>query len=60
MKEIVKKEASEEKKKRQKEDIILIAAESEKALKGAYGSFAIPGIPKEGIESYVNQVKVRR
>ena len=44
MKNIVEKEAEEE--QQQEEDIDLTPHEHERALKGAYRSFVIPGAPK--------------
>ena len=43
MKDIAEKEAVEE--QRQEEDIDLTPHEHERALKGAYRSFVIPGVP---------------
>ena len=50
----------EKKKKRNKEeeDIDLTPHENEKAFKGAFKSFVIPGAPKTGIDSYFDQTKL--
>ena len=50
LKDIVEKEVEEE--QQQEEDIDLTPHEHERALKGAYISFVIPGTPKTGIDSY--------
>ena len=59
MKDIVEKEAEEEAKEKQqeKEDIDLTPHEHERALKGAYRSFVVPGTPKADIDSYIDQTK---
>ena len=41
----------------QEEDIDLIPHEHERALKGAYRSFLIPGAPKTDIDNYFDQTK---
>ena len=41
----------------EKEDIDLTPHEHEKALKGAYRSFLIPGTPKTDIDSYFDQTR---
>ena len=46
---------SEAEKKIQEEDIDLTPHEHERALKGAYRSFVIPGAPKTDIDSYFDQ-----
>ena len=46
LKDIVEKEAEEEAKEQQQEDIDLTRHEHERALKGAYRSFGIPGTQK--------------
>ena len=56
LKEIVEKEAEEEE-QQQEEDIDLTPHEHERALKGAYRSFVIPGAPKTDIDSYFDQTK---
>ena len=56
LKDIVEKEAEEEE-QQQEEDIDLTPHEHERALKGAYRSFAIPGAPKTDIDSYFHQTK---
>ena len=55
LKDIVEKEAEEE--QQQEEDIDLTPHEHERALKGAYRSFVIPGVPKTDIDSYFDQTK---
>ena len=53
LKDIVEKEADEE----QEEDIDLTPHEHERALKGAYRSFLIPGVLKTDTDSYFDQTK---
>ena len=55
LKDIVEKEAEEE--QQQEEDNDLTPHEHERALKGAYRSFVIPGVPKTDIDSYFDQTK---
>ena len=55
MKDIVGKEAEEE--QQQEEDVDLTPNEHERALKGAYRSFVIPGVSKTDIDSYFDQTK---
>ena len=55
LKDIVEKEAEEE--QQQEEDVDLTPHEHERALKGAYRSFVIPGAPKTDIDSYFDQSK---
>ena len=55
MKDIVEKEAKEE--QLQEEDVDLTLHKHERALKGAYRSFVIPGRPKTDIDSYFDQTK---
>ena len=50
MKDIVEKETEEE--QQQEEDVDLTPHEHERALKGAYRSFVISGVPKTDIDSY--------
>ena len=50
MKDIVEKETEEEQQK--EEDVDLTPHEHERALKGAYRSFVISGVPKTDIDSY--------
>ena len=57
MKNIEEKEAEEG--QQQQEEIDLIPHEHERALKGAYRSFVIPGTPKAEIDSYFDQTKPR-
>ena len=60
LKDIVEKGVREEEDKEQqqeKEDIDLTPHEHERALKGAYRSFVIPGAPKTDIDSYIDQTK---
>ena len=56
LKDIAEKEAEEE--QQQEEDgVDLTPHEHERALKGAYRSFVIPGAPKTDIDSYFDQTK---
>ena len=55
LKDVVEKEA--EKEQQQEEDIDLTSHEHERALKGAYRSFAIPGVLKTDTDSYFDQNK---
>ena len=55
MKDIIEKEAEEE--QQQEEDVDLTPHEHERALKGAYRSFVISGVPKKDIDSYFDQTK---
>ena len=55
LKDVVEKEAEEE--QLQEEEIDLTSHEHERALKGAYRSFVIPGVPKTDIDSYFDQTK---
>ena len=41
----------------EEEDVDLTPHEHERALKGAYRSFVIPGVPKTDIDSYFDQTK---
>ena len=52
----MEKEADEEE-QQQEEDIYLTPHEHERALKGAYRSFVIPGTPKTDTHSYFDQTK---
>ena len=56
LKDVLQKEAEEEE-QQQVEDVDLTPHEHERALKGAYRSFAIPGAPKTDIDSYFDQTK---
>ena len=56
LKDIVEKEAGEEQ-QQEEEEIDLTPHEHERALKGAYRSFVIPGAPKTDIDSYFDQTK---
>ena len=56
LKDIVEKEA-EEKQQEEEEDVNLTPHEHERVLKGAYGSFVIPGTSKRDIDSYFDQNK---
>ena len=58
LKDIVQKEAEEEQ-QQEEEDVDLTPHKYERALKGAYRSFVIPGAPKTDIDSYFNQTKPR-
>ena len=53
LKDIVEKEAEEEQQQKE-EDINLTPHEHERALKGAYRSFVMPGLPKTDI--YLKQI----
>ena len=55
MKGIVEKEVGEE--QHQEEDIDSTPHEHDRALKGAYRSFVIPGLPKTDTDSYFDQTK---
>ena len=57
LKDIVEKEAEEE--QQQEKDVDLTPYEHERALKGAYRSFVIPGRPKTDTDSYFDQTKPR-
>ena len=57
LKDIVEKEAEEEQQQQQQQDVDLTPHEHERALKGAYRSFVIPGAPKTDIDSYFDQTK---
>ena len=52
LKDIVEKEAEEEEQQQEEEDVDLTPHEHERALKGAYRSLVIPGLPKTDIDSY--------
>ena len=56
LKDIVEKEAQEEE-QQQEEDIDLTLHEHERALRGAYRSFVIPGTPKTDTDIYFDQTK---
>ena len=56
-KKTLKGNAEGEARKKNQEDIDLTPHEHERALKGAYRSFAIPGAPKTDIDSYFDQTK---
>ena len=54
----MEKEAEEEQQQEEEEeDIDLTPHEHERALRGAYRSFVIPGMPKTDIDSYFDQTK---
>ena len=56
LKDIVEKETEEEvKEQQQEEDIDLTPHENERAFKGAFKSFVIPGALKTDIDSYFDQ-----
>ena len=59
LKDIVEKGAEEEQQQEKEEDNDLIPHEHESAIKGAYRSFVIPGLPKTDIDSYFDQTKPR-
>ena len=54
LKDIVEKKAEEEE---EEEDVDLTPHEYERALKGAYRSFMMPGKPKTDIDSYFEEAK---
>ena len=56
LKDIAEKEAKEEQ-EQEEEGVNSISHEHERALKGAYRSFVIPGAPKTDIGSYFDQTK---
>ena len=56
LKDIVEKEAEEEQ-QQEEEDVDLTPHEHERALKGAYRSFVIPGKPKTDTDSYFDQAE---
>ena len=61
LKEIAGKEAREEDKEGQaKEETDLITQEHERALKGAYKIFVIPGLPIADIDGYFKQDRISR
>ena len=55
LKEIVEKEAEEG--QQQEEDVDLTPHEHERALKGAYRSFTMPGKPMTDVDSYFDQAE---
>ena len=55
--DIVEKEAEEEHQQEEEEDVDLTPPEHERALKGAYRSFMMPGKPKTDVDSYFDQAK---
>ena len=57
LKDIVEKEVGEEKDQQQEENVDLTLHEHERALKGAFRSFMMPGKPKTDIDSYLDQTK---
>ena len=62
LKDIVEKESEEEEQQQEEEkeeDIDLTPHEHERALKGEYRSFVIPGTTKTDIDSYFDQTKPR-
>ena len=60
LKNIVEKEAGEEQQHEDEceEDVYLTPHEHERALKGAYRSFMVPGMPKTDVDSYFDQAKL--
>ena len=58
LKDYVEDEARKENQE-EEEDVDLTPHEHERALKGAYRSFVIPGTPKAEIDSYFDQTKPR-
>ena len=59
LKGYVEGEARKENQAEEEEDADLTPHEHERALKGAYRSFVIPGTPKAEIDSYFDQTKPR-
>ena len=58
LKDIVEKEAEEEEQQEEEEkDVDLTPHQHERALKGAYRSFTMPGKPKTDVDSYFDQAK---
>ena len=57
MKDIIEKEAEDGQQQQEEEDVDLTPREHQRALKGAYRSFVIPGVPKTDIDSYFDQSK---
>ena len=57
MKDIIEKETEDGQQQQEEEDVDLTPREHQRALKGAYRSFVIPGVPKTDIDSYVDQSK---
>ena len=53
--DIVEKEAEEGQQQEEEVDVDLTLKEHERALKGAYRRFVIPGAPKTDINSYFDQ-----
>ena len=51
-------EDEKENQEEEEEDVDLTPHEHERALKGAYRSFLIPGAPKTDIDSYLDQTKL--
>ena len=52
-----KTEKEAEDKQQQEEDVDLTPHEHERALKGAYWRFTMPGLPKTDVDSYSDQAK---
>ena len=50
-------EDEKENQEEEEEDVDLTPHEHERALKGAYRSFLIPGAPKKDIDSFPDQTK---
>ena len=57
LKDMVEKEVEEEQQKEEEESVDLTPHEHERAFKGAYKSFVIPGAPKTDIDNYFDQTK---
>ena len=53
----MEKEAEEGQQQEEEVDVDLTLKEHERALKGAYRRFVIPGAPKTDINSYFDQTK---
>ena len=56
LKDIVEKEAEGQQHQEEEEDVDLTPNDYERALKGAYRGFVIPGIPKTDIDSYFGKI----
>ena len=52
------KETKEQEKKQTETDVDLTTTENERALRGAYKNFVIPGLPKADIDDYIDHIKI--
>ena len=57
LKDIVEKETVEEQQQEEEEDVDLTLHENERAFKGEYRSFVVPGASKTDIDSYFDETK---